>query len=199
MFNKNIKTNKSRIEKGVVLSARQNSKINIGLHSSINGPNTHIMSYFNDINIGNYCSIAMGVKILEYNHNYKNLSTSRLNKLILNDLLSDYTSKGEINIGHDVWIGMNSIVSSGVSIGNGAVIAAGSIVTRDVEPFSIVAGTPAKIISYRFDVRIREVLLSSNWWDYSLNKIKKLGPILNNEITIGDLPLLKSKLDELKR
>ena len=197
--NKNIIKNKSRIEKGVHLSARNNSKIFIGLNTSINGPNTHIMSYLNNIVIGNYCSIAMGVKIMEYNHNYKHLSTSRLNKLIYNDLLTDYTSKGEINIGNDVWIGMNSIITSGVTIGDGAIVAAGAVVTSDVEPFSVVGGVPAKIISYRFEKSLREILLSSNWWDYPLKEIQKFDFLLKEELTVENISLLKSKLNDLKK
>lgn len=76
-------------------------------------------------------------------------------------------------IGHDVWIGARAILKTGISIGNGAIVAAGSIVTKDVEPYSIVGGVPAKHIRYRFESEQIEKLQQSAWWDKDLNWLKK--------------------------
>ena len=76
-------------------------------------------------------------------------------------------------IGNDVWIGANVIILPGVNIGHGAVIAAGAVVTKDVEPYAIVGGVPAKLIKYRFNAEERQKLLSIAWWNWSLDKIEK--------------------------
>jgi acetyltransferase-like isoleucine patch superfamily enzyme len=76
-------------------------------------------------------------------------------------------SKGPITIGNDVWSGFGSIVLPGVTVGDGAILAAGAVVTRDVPPFSIVGGVPAKVISYRFEEPIRAALLRIRWWDWT--------------------------------
>lgn len=156
--------------------------INLGCRTSIYGPNTQILSKINPIFIGKYCSIASGVLIIEYAHNLKRVSTYYLNQNVFGGSVNDdLTSKGPIHIGNDVWIGANSIVLGGVTIGNGAVIAAGSIVNKDVPPYAIVVGNPAKIIKYRFpDERIRE-LESSLWWDWSYEEIAKNKCFFNKE------------------
>jgi acetyltransferase-like isoleucine patch superfamily enzyme len=82
-------------------------------------------------------------------------------------------SKGIIEIGNDVWIGTSAIILSGVKIGHGAVVAAGSIVTKSVPPYAIVGGNPAKIIKYRLSEEKIEELLEMKWWDWSEEKIKK--------------------------
>ena len=183
-----VRSKTSRIEKNVILAPRNNTRIVIGEYSSINGPNTHILSYFNDIFIGNYCSIAMGVKILDYNHRHTSLSTSRILKLIDNDLKSDYKSKGPIVIGSDVWIGMDSHILSGVKIGDGAVISSNSTVTKDVPAYSIVGGSPAKIIKMRFDENIIIELNKSKWWEKDLDQLKKFkGLFKKDKLKIEDI------------
>lgn len=79
-----------------------------------------------------------------------------------------------MNIGNDVWIGRNVIVLPGVSIGNGAVVGAGSVVTKNVEKYSIVAGNPARPIRYRFTSEQIEKLEKIKWWDWDIAKIKKM-------------------------
>jgi hypothetical protein len=90
-------------------------------------------------------------------------------------------SRGDVVIGNDVWVCSNSIVLSGVSIGDGAVIAAGAVVTRDVEPYSIVAGNPAKHIKWRFDEFTRKQLLQIAWWDWPISEISEKSPLLCSE------------------
>ena len=99
-------------------------------------------------------------------------------------LENEALSKGDIIIGDDVWMGTNALICSGVKIGQGAVIAAGSIVTKDVEPYSIVGGNPAKLIKYRFDEPIRKKLCS-------IDIIKLL-----DSFTKEDMELMFKDLDE---
>jgi virginiamycin A acetyltransferase len=80
--------------------------------------------------------------------------------------------KGDIIIENDVWIGANSTIMSGIKIGNGAIVAAGSTVTKDVPPYAIVAGNPAKVVKYRFTEEQIEKLLSISWWDWDEQKIR---------------------------
>ena len=114
------------------------------------------LGYFSDhiVNrpkIGNYCSIAPDVSfVIDGEHNYKLISTYPFKQRYLGG--KDVSeSKGDIVIGDDVWIGTRATILSGVSIGQGAVIAACSVVTKDVPPYAIVGGNPAHIIKYRFD------------------------------------------------
>jgi carbonic anhydrase/acetyltransferase-like protein (isoleucine patch superfamily) len=81
-------------------------------------------------------------------------------------------SRGPIVIGNDVWSGFGSVVSPGITVGDGAIIAAGAIVTRDVPPYSIVGGVPAKVIKYRFDEPDREALLRIRWWDWAEERVR---------------------------
>lgn len=111
------------------------------------------------LEIGHYCSIAEGVKfILGGNHYYHTFSTYPFKVMVMKEEKEAW-SKGPIVIGNDVWIGMDSMILSGVTIGQGAVIAAGSVVTKDVPPYAIVGGNPAKVIKYRFEPQIIDRLL----------------------------------------
>ena len=109
--------------------------------------------------IGSYCSIAEGVKfLLGGEHQINSISTYPFKVKVFGYKLEAGT-KGSIIIKDDVWIGANAIICSGVTIGQGAIIAAGSVVTKDVEPYAIVGGNPAKVIKYRFDEEIRKKML----------------------------------------
>lgn len=125
--------------------------------------------------IGSYCSIAPGVRIGGLNHPIKYVTT---HPILYNDIfkyveICDENVKSEtVTIGNDVWIGFNSIILGGVTIGNGAIIAAGSVVTKDVPPYSIVGGSPARVIKYRFEKKQIEALEKIKWWDWEENKIK---------------------------
>lgn len=90
-------------------------------------------------------------------------------------------SNGDVVIGSDVWLCANCIILSGVTIGHGAVVANGAIVTKDVEPYSIVAGNPAKIIRYRFEEPIRKRLLDTAWWDWPEAEILSKVELLCND------------------
>ncbi len=136
-----------------------------------------VISYAGDnarITIGKYCSIAKDVKIIAGgNHRMDYVSTFPF-KIFFNfpgkyDNLQ--FSKGPITIGNDVWIGYGATIMSGVTIGDGAVVAANSLVTKDVPAYAVVAGNPAKIVKYRFSEKEIEALLAIKWWDWPIEKI----------------------------
>lgn len=123
--------------------------------------------------IGKFCSIASGVKINLPNHPIDYISTHPLfyskNYKQYNKLESSkFNELYKVEIGNDVWIGENSIILTGVKIGNGAVVAAGAIVNRDVPDYAIVGGIPAKVIKYRFTLEEITTLLKYKWWDLPL-------------------------------
>jgi acetyltransferase-like isoleucine patch superfamily enzyme len=127
------------------------------------------------LTIGSYCSIGEGVRFLFGEHALSRISTFPLRTLLLGDGTTnrDAVDKGPITIGHDVWIGANAIVLSGVTIGNGAVIAAGAVVTRDVPPYAVAAGVPARVIKYRFTPDQIAALLAICWWEWPEEQIKQ--------------------------
>ncbi|HTE01138.1 MAG TPA: CatB-related O-acetyltransferase [Mucilaginibacter sp.] len=164
-----------RIAEGVSFfyNAELVGNVNVGRYTSITGPATRIASDKNSITIGSFCSIASSVVIQEYFHNIKRPTSYNIFYNIFNDRSEEgqRVSKGPIVISDDVWIGSNSVILSGVTIGRGAVIGAGSIVTKDVESYTIVAGNPAKTIRKRFSDTTIELLENSRWWEWSVDKI----------------------------
>ena len=118
------------------------------------------------VTFGNYCSIAPEIRIFRANHPKKTfISHPLMNNPIVGYVKEDMLERPSLTIGHDVWIGERAIILPSVtSIGNGAIIGAGSIVTKDVEPYSIVAGNPAKKIGKRFEDKVIHRLEESEWW-----------------------------------
>ncbi|MEG6585050.1 CatB-related O-acetyltransferase [Dendrosporobacter sp. 1207_IL3150] len=133
---------------------------------------------YSDTKIGRYCSIAENVAIGAPNHPSDWLSTSPFQyggifKTKSKSIKHKETGEGT-NIGNDVWIGANVFVKRGVKIGDGAIVGAGAIVVKDVPPYAIVVGNPAKIIKYRFDSATIEQLLDLEWWNLDFEVIKDL-------------------------
>lgn len=144
--------------------------VSLGDYSYISGPR----SYVEDAQIGKYCSIARQVIIGVSGHNYEWVTTSPIITSKSYGFISDDINepqKAPPVIGNDVWIGMNSIIMRGVTVGDGAVIAAGSVVTKDIKPYSIVAGVPAKHLRYRFTEEQIHQLLKIQWWNWDEEKI----------------------------
>lgn len=120
------------------------------------------------VRIGRYCCFAQGVLIIASGeHNYRAVSNFPFDAHYLNNGVDkDTFSKGEIEIGNDVWVGARATILSGVKIGDGAVIAAGALVAKNVPPYAIVGGVPAGIIKYRFSEEVIESLLRISWWKW---------------------------------
>lgn len=128
------------------------------------------------LEIGNFCSIASNVTVLlGGNHRYNRITTFPFNILygFGENNPSDGYSNGNVIIENDVWIGTGVSILSGITIGNGSIIAAGSHVIKDVPPYAIIGGNPGKVIKYRFDEETIEKLLKIKWWEWSLDKIKE--------------------------
>lgn len=156
--------------------------VEIDDYTSIN-ENTQIDS--NTKYIGKFCSISHGVKIGMGSHPLSHISTSTVfyepyRGFVNNQLFNEYEDKGFTVIGHDVLIGTNAIILAGVKIGDGAVIGSGAVVTKDVPSYAIVGGNPAKIIKYRFDENIINILLSMKWWDKDIEFLLKKINYFNN-------------------
>jgi virginiamycin A acetyltransferase len=128
------------------------------------------------IRLGKYCSVAKNVTFCLCNHLTDRVSTIPcFTRSLLPHGQGNKSSfaRGDIRIGNDVWIGMNSIIMDGVTIGNGVVIAAGSVVTKNVPAYAIVGGNPAKIIKYRFSDDIITRLETLGFWSLSNDEIKR--------------------------
>lgn len=159
------------------------------------------MSYIGDytvvINsiINKFTSISWGVTIGPEEHDFKRVTnhsflySTKSFQLVKEKLYSPFEKKCEI--GNDVWIGCNSTILRGVTIGDGAVIGANSLVNKDVPPYAIVVGSPAKIIKYRFSDEIIEGLLSLKWWDYPLSVITKHSELFALEPTLNIIDKIK--------
>lgn len=141
--------------------------------------------------IGKFCSIACGTKFLFNcaNHTLKSLSTYTFPlfydewNLKKSNVATAWDNKGDIIIGNDVWIGYEAVIMAGVNIGDGAIIAAHAVVTKDVAPYTIVGGVPARPIRQRFDDSVIQKLESLKWWEWPINKIRKCLPhIVNGDI-----------------
>jgi virginiamycin A acetyltransferase len=133
--------------------------------------------------IGNYVSIAPGVQfLLGVNHQTETLSTFPLYSRLVQPSTLDAVAKGPLVIEDEVWIGTNAIILSGLTIGKGAIIAAGAVVTKDVPPYAIVGGNPAKLIRYKFPEEIIEVISPLYLRDLDNETMKKHMDLLYNPI-----------------
>lgn len=154
--------------RGSKVSVRSDIKGNVLLRNSIIGSYVHIgpNCIINNTTIGDYSSIAPQVQIGGMEHPYWDASSSTY--------LSDGAKQEYTEIGHDVWIGAAAIVKAGVKIGNGAVVGANSFVNKDVPPYAIVVGSPAKVYKYRFDDKKIAELESSRYWEYKPLKARTI-------------------------
>ena len=142
------------------------------------GAYSYARSHFGDVaRIGRYCSIGAGVEVMGDAHPVGWLSASpafyRRKRAAhwgsARTVFADFNPYGPpVDIGDDVWIGDGALLAHGVRLGTGCVVAARAVVTRDVPPYAIVGGTPARIIRYRFDDATIERLLAARWWDWPL-------------------------------
>ena len=158
---------------------------------SYGSPKIYRYNSKNKIYIGNFCSIGPEVKIIiGGNHRTDWVTTSPLPDDSFNfdntfanarKIKNFESSNGDLHVKNDVWIGAFSIILSGITLGNGCVIAAGSVVTKDVKPYTIVGGAPAKFLRSRFNKKQSKFLNESGWWDLEDEKINFLSQYLLNK------------------
>lgn len=143
--------------------------VSIWEYTYINGPNSHLFANSDySIKIGRYCCIAMNTVMITHNdHIY-----SKLTSYPFADH-SKYHTWGNIEIWHDVWIGMNTVILPGVKIWNWAVIWAGTIVSKNVPDYAVYAGNPWQVIKYRFGEETIEKLIRSEWWNWPIEQVKR--------------------------
>ena len=158
---------------------------------------THHYEWIGDkLIIGKFCQIAAGVEFVMNgaNHQMNAATTFPFYTLEGWDMeppaLSDLPLKGDTVIGNDVWIGQNAVILPGVRIGDGAIIGANSVVGSDIEPYTVAAGNPARVLRKRFDPELTELLLRLRWWDKETEEINALIPVL----TCGEPETLKKEL-----
>lgn len=181
---KTVISNKSRIQRFVVLR-----KCTVGDYSYI-GYNTNIYH----ASIGKFCSISKDVCIGLPSHPSKFISTSPIFVNIYNGTGYSWSKQNmfdstpeKVTINNDVWIGMKSTIMGGVTVGNGAIIAAHSVVTKDVPPYAVVGGVPAKIIKYRFTEDIIEGLQKSEWWNQPDDVLRENITVFQQELNTGNV------------
>ena len=161
---------------------------------------THHYDFYGDkLIIGKFCQIALGVNFVMNGANHQMNAVSTYPFYIFEGWkqetppLSEMPVKGDTVVGNDVWIGLNATILPGVHIGDGAIIGMNSVVGSDVPPYTIVAGNPAKTIRKRFDNELITLLEKLQWWNFSIDKINSLIPIL----TCSYLDKVKRELTEL--
>jgi acetyltransferase-like isoleucine patch superfamily enzyme len=165
------------IEKGVII---KNINLKIGNYTYI-GNNTLIDSC---LSIGSYCSISSDVKVGLRNHPLNSISTSPVfyssYRMWSDETTFDEKLNKTVIIDDDVLISANVLILNGVHIGRGAVIGAGAVVTKDIPPYAIVMGIPAKIVRYRFNIDLIKEIEDSKWWEKGEDILKKYISLSNN-------------------
>lgn len=182
----NIEVGEYTIYNDFVHDPRDFEKNNVLYHYPING---------DKLKIGKFCSIACGAKFLftSGNHSMKSLSTYTFPiffdewELDKNDICMAWDNKGDTVIGNDVWIGYEAVIMSGVKIGDGAIIGTRAVVTKDVPPYTIVGGLPARTIRRRYDEETVARLEKLRWWDWPEAQVRRAIPLLQ----AGDLDALE--------
>ena len=164
------------IDENSVLKAK---KIVIGDHTRINGP--IVIRGDQLVKIGKYCAFGYNINIISTNHktNHANIQRALQHHYRFKSIVQDL---GPVLIGNNVWIGENVTILAGVEIGDGAVLGAGCVVNKNISPFSIAVGIPAKVIKMRFSNEIINELLRIKWWNWDKKKIK-----INKEFFETDL------------
>lgn len=151
--------------------------------------------------IGKFCALASGVQFVMGSANHRMTSVTTYPFNVFGGTWAENTPphltqlpfKGDTVVGNDVWIGRKSVIMPGVKIGDGAIIAAYSVVAKDVAPYTIVGGNPIQLIKNRFDPELTALLLALRWWDFEAEKLAAFLPVLCD----GDLAAVRTKIEAL--
>lgn len=193
----------------------KDKRIKVGDYTYIDGVTTtkefmkHVQHFYkfskDKLIIGKFCQIANGVNFIMNNANHRMNCATTYPFYIMGGTgywggnmaphESELPNKGDIIIGNDVWIGQNVTILPGVHIGDGAIIGLNATVAKDVPPYSIAVGNPAKVVKKRFDDELIKLLLKLKWWDKPISEIDKLIPILTN----SNLKQVKTQLKKIIR
>ncbi len=133
------------------------------------------------LKVGAFCSFAVGVQVMLGGNHRPDWTTTypfSARGRRFAHIQGHPVSRGDVLIGNDVWIGHEALILSGVTIGDGAVVGARSVVSRDVPPYGVVAGNPARLIRYRFSPEVVERLLSIKWWNWADSRIDEAVPLM---------------------
>ncbi len=173
-LDENVKINKGVIIRGCV---------RLGRGTLINGPSNVFASNNSVIEIGQFCAIGGFSAFYSGNHPLEErVSTFQTANGYYARLFNNFDKSKSIKLGSDVWIGSHSVILAGVKVGNGAVVAAGAIVTKDVPDYAIVAGSPAKIIKYRFSDEIIQFFKKVEWWNWNDEKLFANSSFFNADV-----------------
>ena len=155
----------------------------IGAGTRINGP--VLIKGKAPCTVGKYCAFGDGVRIITSDHK---MNTANIQLNLQNRIGGDHDpiEKRPVTIGNNVWVGDAALILSGVTVGDGAVIGAGAVVTKDVEPFTIVAGCPARLIRKRFSDPMIAKLLAIRWWDWAETRILRNQEFFNADLSTLD-------------
>lgn len=178
---KNVRLGKNvQINKGVMVRGN----VVFGRGTLINGPSRVVAAGSNEIAIGQFCSIGGFCAFYSGNHpTDERVATFQTSNGFYAELFAQNSGKNEgIKMGSDVWVGSHSIILSGVKIGDGAIIAAGAVVTKDVPDYAIVGGCPAKVLKYRFNDEVIQLLKEIMWWNWPDAKLLRNKSFFNADL-----------------
>lgn len=195
-----------------IMNSRLSGNLFLGLCSCINRSDlgryvgVAYFSYLADTCSGNYCTFGSRVSVGAFSHptdsltvhevGYRNTTESYGETILTSDSQGYLEARSvKTEIGNDVWVGDNSVIIKGVKIGNGAIVAAGSIVIKDVAPYSIVGGNPARIIRMRFSDDTIDKIQATKWWERSMKELEGI-PFENISLSLRTLEDLRSQWDK---
>lgn len=179
------------LSNGVIIAANVilRGNVTIGRGTLINGPSHFAAAADTRIAVGAFCSIADYTYVITGDHPLDFPSTYSTGSGIYKDVFHNRGFLKSIEIGNDVWVGAHTVILAGVKIGDGAVIGAGSVVTKDVPDYAVVAGTPARILKMRFGDEEIKKLKTIKWWEWQDEKIRKNISFFKKRFSIENLTL----------